>query len=306
MNGDRGQPSSQRGGFVGGVPDTHTHAHAQPRTRCARGRRRLRTVNAACWRLLGLPVSAEHVRSATGGLMERAWRRRRRRHGRSGLLLLRWLVLGGVLAAGERGRGAARRKLHAGVELVGEVLPLGSPGGGGGGGAETTLFEHGVREYELVGMEPARTYEVRVSYPATIPAAFTLRVVVPSTATPRLVLSGEDEPELRRSRRRRRRLGARRALLDTEKVVFGARDAGAQPVVRVSAALRGVAPPGHPSHTHVTYNIMLEECVLGVLPKSALPVAAHALALLALALGCAAFAAPFYRPRPSYGASART
>ncbi|VAI38458.1 unnamed protein product [Triticum turgidum subsp. durum] len=79
------------------------------------------------------------------------------------------------------------RALSIGDELVGETMPL----------------RHGRRVYRLAGLRPPAWYEVKISYPASIPSSFSIRLV-----------SDPDAAEDQGSKNRR--------LLNTEKIIFQA------------------------------------------------------------------------------------
>uniref|UniRef100_A0A453M543 Uncharacterized protein n=1 Tax=Aegilops tauschii subsp. strangulata TaxID=200361 RepID=A0A453M543_AEGTS len=79
------------------------------------------------------------------------------------------------------------RALSVGDELVGETMPL----------------RHGRRVYRLAGLRPPAWYEVKISYPASIPSSFSIRLV-----------SDPDAVEDQGSKNRR--------LLNTEKIIFKA------------------------------------------------------------------------------------
>ncbi|KAF8065449.1 hypothetical protein HT031_003050 [Scenedesmus sp. PABB004] len=181
-------------------------------------------------------------------------------------------------------------------------------------------LDTGAAAWALGGLSPSTSYEVRVSWPASIPAAISFELV-----------DGADTARSAAGAPARRRAGRR--LLDTEKLVFatdaaagvqarararralcaehargpcrrgggaaacpprpparrGAAAQGfAQPLVIVRAARRSVhrdGPKGGPSQ--LVYNIVLAEVVLG-LPTDIVPVVA---AVVVVSLGAAALAA---------------
>lgn len=114
--------------------------------------------------------------------------------------------------------------------------------------------------YELVGLQPASQYEVRVSYPATVPSAFDLQF---HTAP---------------SGRRLRNVEKLVFLTDEQGLVRGA----AQPLVRVTPLRTGVPLVPSPPQP-VPYSIVLEAMPLGV-PHSSWPLIGAVLLLLPLAL----------------------
>ncbi|KAL8171636.1 hypothetical protein V2J09_023440 [Rumex salicifolius] len=143
------------------------------------------------------------------------------------------------------------RTLIVGEELYKETMPL----------------QMGSRLYQLQGLKPYFWYEVKISYPASIPATFSLQ----------LRKGGSD---LRTNHNRR--------LLNTEKLIFQTEslnpisDQGGTYVL-VSVEAEGiVAIPGVQERETVLFNIVCDELLLG-LPHKAWPVVI--LAVLCLALG---------------------
>ncbi|KAK6782430.1 hypothetical protein RDI58_020226 [Solanum bulbocastanum] len=117
--------------------------------------------------------------------------------------------------------------LLVGQELMKETLPL----------------QSGSRLYELQGLNSNKWYEVKISYPASIPATFTLQLSKGSSG-----------------------LNVGRKLLNTEKIIFQA-DNGLQFLgdkgemfVLVNVEPEGiVAIPGVKEREHIIYNIELLE-----------------------------------------------
>nr|TKV90729.1 hypothetical protein SEVIR_9G047700v2 [Setaria viridis] len=111
------------------------------------------------------------------------------------------------------------RVLSVGEELVGETMPL----------------RNGRRVYRINGLRPSAWYEVKISYPASIPSSFSIRLV--------------DDPDGADWSSKNRR------LLNTEKIIFKAE--GSNPVyVLVTVEPEGVvAKPNVPEREHALFNI---------------------------------------------------
>ncbi|KAM0952094.1 hypothetical protein DsansV1_C03g0032771 [Dioscorea sansibarensis] len=132
---------------------------------------------------------------------------------------------------------ADTRILTVGEELEGETLPLKS----------------GRRLYRLAGLKESAWYEVKISYPASIPASFDIRLEKDVLET---------------------WLGRNRRLLNTEKMIFRADKSkelpgigGMYALVTVEAA--GVlAKPGLPDRELVVYNIVCDELLFGIPHKA--------------------------------------
>ncbi|CAH8389968.1 unnamed protein product [Eruca vesicaria subsp. sativa] len=124
--------------------------------------------------------------------------------------------------------------LFAGKEMWKETLPL----------------QSGSRVYRLVGLKSSSWYEVKISYPASIPALFSLE----------LLRNGEMSLKLKQMRR----------LLNTEKLVF--KSGSLEEVndkdglfVLVTVEPEGiVAIPSLKERTFIIYNIVCEEQLLGI------------------------------------------
>ncbi|KAG6524822.1 hypothetical protein ZIOFF_014766 [Zingiber officinale] len=115
------------------------------------------------------------------------------------------------------------KTLNVGIELKAETLPLRS----------------GRRTYELLGLRRSSSYEVKISYPASIPAKFSIQL-----QRPRL--------ELRSTKNRR--------LLDTEKLIFKA-DQEESVFVSLTVENGGViAMKSVPEQELVIYNIVCLSC----------------------------------------------
>ncbi|XP_042462936.1 uncharacterized protein LOC122046353 [Zingiber officinale] len=141
-------------------------------------------------------------------------------------------------------RDADLKTLNVGIELKAETLPLRS----------------GRRTYELLGLRRSSSYEVKISYPASIPAKFSIQL-----QRPRL--------ELRSTKNRR--------LLDTEKLIFKA-DQEESVFVSLTVENGGViAMKSVPEQELVIYNIVCDELMLGI-PHDAWRVGIAALLCLLL------------------------
>lgn len=128
------------------------------------------------------------------------------------------------------------RKLKVGEELFEEELAL----------------QRGQCIYELVGLELPKSYEVKISYPASIPASFTIELLKEGLL-----------PATRGGRR----------LLNTEKIIFRADESqGAEVYERMAPVhvLITVKPAGVVANRHakeqpvVIYNILCEEVTFGI------------------------------------------
>uniref|UniRef100_A0ACD6A1X6 Uncharacterized protein n=2 Tax=Avena sativa TaxID=4498 RepID=A0ACD6A1X6_AVESA len=121
------------------------------------------------------------------------------------------------------------RALRVGDELVGETMPL----------------RHGRRLYRLAGLRPPAWYEVKISYPASIPSSFSIRLVNDPDAV-------ED-------------LGSKnRRLLNTEKIIFKA-ESNKPVYVLVTVEPEGVvAKPNVPERELALFNIVCDELLLGI------------------------------------------
>ncbi|XP_024524495.1 uncharacterized protein LOC112344292 [Selaginella moellendorffii] len=130
------------------------------------------------------------------------------------------------------------RTLDVGRERLGEILPLAAMGSA---------------VYQVRGLDPAHDYEIKVSYPASVPAAFSLTLL-----------------------HSRRSSGTTRRLLNVEKIIFPARehlilDEGSHKVfVRVSVKPAGViAKRNFKEQEFIVYNIMCERVFFSGIPEQA-------------------------------------
>ncbi|XP_047092839.1 uncharacterized protein LOC124704611 [Lolium rigidum] len=121
------------------------------------------------------------------------------------------------------------RSLRVGDELLAEAMPL----------------RHGRRLYRLAGLRPHAFYEVKISYPASIPSSFSIRLV-----------NEPDAVEDSGSKNRR--------LLNTEKIIFKAEST--EPVyVLVTVEPEGVvAKPNVSERELALFNIVCDELLLGI------------------------------------------
>ncbi|WVZ60911.1 hypothetical protein U9M48_010870 [Paspalum notatum var. saurae] len=121
------------------------------------------------------------------------------------------------------------RALTVGEELFSETMPL----------------RQGRRVYRIDGLRPSAWYEVKISYPASIPSSFSLRLV-----------DGPDAADDQGSKNRR--------LLNTEKIIF--RSENSNPVyVLVTVEPEGVvAKPNVPERELALFNIVCDELMLGI------------------------------------------
>ncbi|GAB2250904.1 hypothetical protein Droror1_Dr00017154 [Drosera rotundifolia] len=152
-----------------------------------------------------------------------------------------------------------RKVLNVGKELYRETLPL----------------RMGSRLYKLEGLKPSAWYELKISYPASIPAIFSM------------VLKRDDSDV---------ELNMHRKLLNTEKLIFKAESSNANThqggmYVLVTIEPEGiVAIPGVPEREVILFNIVCDELLLGIPHKAWLVVIFAVLCLLF------AFIVPLYLP----------
>lgn len=149
--------------------------------------------------------------------------------------------------------------LHVGKELLKETLPL----------------QSGSCLYQLQGLKSNMWYEVKISYPASIPASFSIELK-----------KGSSNLELNFGRK----------LLNTEKLIFktdkleSLDDQGGLYVL-VSVMPEGVvAIPGVKERTYIIFNIVCDELFLGIPHK-----AWYVLILVSLCLAIA-FLIPSFLP----------
>ncbi|XP_042037415.1 uncharacterized protein LOC121783416 isoform X2 [Salvia splendens] len=149
--------------------------------------------------------------------------------------------------------------LRVGEELFKEVLPL----------------QNGARFYHLQGLKPQMWYEVKMSYPSSIPASFSLQLK-------------RGAPDLG--------LNQGRKLLNTEKIIFKTDgitsliEQGEMSVL-VNVEPEGVvAIPGKQETEYIIFNIVCDELFMGI-PHEAWYVVVFVLLGLVLA-----FVVPSYLP----------
>lgn len=148
--------------------------------------------------------------------------------------------------------------LNVGEELWEETLPL----------------KRGSRLYELHGLKPSTSYEVKISYPASIPSSFSIQLK-------------KDKSDAG--------VNLRRKLLNTEKLIFKAdyNDLSSQDqmYVLVTVEPAGVVAIPHASERDfVIFNIVCDELLLGIPHKAWWVVV---LVILCLFL---AFLTPYFLP----------
>ncbi|MCL7051780.1 hypothetical protein MKW94_022758 [Papaver nudicaule] len=146
--------------------------------------------------------------------------------------------------------------LKVGEELQHETLPL----------------QMGPRLYRLIGPKSFTSYEVKISYPASIPASFSIQLITDKLDT------GDNW----RNRR----------LLNTEKLIFNHQNLDqSEKYVLVSVEPAGVvAIPGVNERELVLFNIVCDELLLGI-PHKAIWVGV----LVLICLGVA-FVVPSFLP----------
>ncbi|CAL5429235.1 unnamed protein product [Camellia sinensis] len=140
---------------------------------------------------------------------------------------------------------------------------------------ETLPFQMGSRLYQLEGLKSQMWYEVKISYPASIPTSFSLRLT-----------RGNSSLGQKRGRK----------LLNTEKLIFKtdnldfSSDQGVMFVLVTVEPEGVVAIPNVQERKEVIFNIVCDELLLGI-PRAAWWVAI--LVLLCLGL---AFVIPYFLP----------
>ncbi|KAD4179176.1 hypothetical protein E3N88_27767 [Mikania micrantha] len=149
--------------------------------------------------------------------------------------------------------------LNVGEELKKETLPL----------------QSGFRIYQLQGLRPSMWYEVKISYPASIPARFSLQ------------LKRGDSDSL---------VNHHRKLLNTEKLVFMNDDTDLRNNQSITYVVLTVEPegvvaiPNLKEREMVIYNIVCDELMLGI------PYDAWWVVILAVVCLGVAFSVPFFLP----------
>ncbi|XP_026399996.1 uncharacterized protein LOC113295876 isoform X2 [Papaver somniferum] len=153
---------------------------------------------------------------------------------------------------------ADSKVLNVGEELLRETLPL----------------QMGSRLYRLNGLKSSTWYEVKISYPASIPASFSIQLI-------------RDKSDIGHNWNRR--------LLNTEKLIFEADSndiPNHQKYVLVSVEPAGVvAIPGVKERELVLFNIVCDELLLGI-PHKAIWVGV----LVVICLGVACIVPSFLPP----------
>ncbi|KAL3650776.1 hypothetical protein CASFOL_007179 [Castilleja foliolosa] len=172
-------------------------------------------------------------------------------------------ILTGLLPS--RGSMIREKVLHVGEELF----------------KETLLLQNGDCLYQLRGLRPHTWYEVKISYPASIPASFTLRLS-----------RGISDTGLNHARK----------LLNTEKLIFktdgmlSLLEEG-EMYVLVNVEPEGiVAIPGEQEREYVMFNIVCGELLMGI-PHKAWYVAVLVLVCMVFAFVVPSFLPPFLLPK---------
>lgn len=182
--------------------------------------------------------------------------------------LKRWLIFVYFILScttSIHGSGIGRKDLRVGEELYREMLPL----------------QNGAHHYQLQGLRPHTWYEVKISYPASIPSAFTLQL-------------SRGIPDLTPNRGRK--------LLNTEKLIFKTDGMisfsdQSEMSVLVNVEPEGfVAIPGKREREYVVFNIVCDELLLGI-PHQAWYVVVLVLFCLVFAFAVPSFLPPFFMPK---------
>ncbi|XP_062087267.1 uncharacterized protein LOC133794096 [Humulus lupulus] len=143
---------------------------------------------------------------------------------------------------------------------------------------ETLSLQSGSRLYQLQGLKSYTWYEVKISYPASIPASFSLEL--------------KDSANLA--------LHTNRRLLNTEKLIFKTESLDLSKKdgmnILVTVEPEGfVAKPNVPEREFIIFNIVCDELLLGI-PHKAWWVAAMVLLCLCLAFFVPSFLPPYLLP----------
>ncbi|PIA35790.1 hypothetical protein AQUCO_03500271v1 [Aquilegia coerulea] len=196
------------------------------------------------------------------------------------LLCFCWFIIHSSLSQGHGSLYAEsylidNKVLNVGEELWEETLPL----------------KMGSRLYELRGLKSSTWYEVKISYPASIPSSFSIQLK-----------RGKSDVTL----------NLKRKLLNTEKLIFKAdhddliKHQGGMYVLVSVEPVGVVAIPHASEREFVMFNIVCDELLLGI-PHKAWWVVAFVILCLVLA-----FVAPCYLPshllqkNPSLSSTDRT
>ncbi|KAM5565602.1 hypothetical protein ABKV19_019557 [Rosa sericea] len=153
-----------------------------------------------------------------------------------------------------------KKVLNVGEELWRENLPL----------------RMGSRLYRLQGIKPDTWYEVKISYPASIPASFSIQLKRGDLELP---------------------LNGNRRLLNTEKLIFksendGSNDQGGTYVLVTVEPEGVVAIPNVQEREYIIFNIVCDELLLGI-PHQAWWVVGFVVVCLVLAFIIPSFLPPF-------------
>ncbi|XP_051134602.1 uncharacterized protein LOC127253855 isoform X2 [Andrographis paniculata] len=130
--------------------------------------------------------------------------------------------------------------------------------------------------YQLRELKPHTWYEVKISYPASIPASFSLQLIKGASGLG---------------------LNQGRKLLNTEKLIFKTVNDQVGMSVLVNVKPEGiVAIPGKQEREYVVFNIVCDELFLGI-PHKAWYVVGLLLACLVLAFVIPSFLPPLFLPK---------
>ncbi|WCJ29327.1 hypothetical protein M5689_010968 [Euphorbia peplus] len=144
---------------------------------------------------------------------------------------------------------------------------------------ETLLFQRGSRFYQLQGLKSYTWYEVKISYPASIPASFSIQLK-------------KEDLDMGMNRNRR--------LLNTKKLIFKSDNFTSQQrnfSVLVSVEPEGfVAIPNVPERQYIIFNIVCDKLLMDI-PQKALLVVILVLLCLVLAFIIPCFLVPYLIPR---------
>ncbi|CAA0810543.1 Unknown protein [Striga hermonthica] len=166
-----------------------------------------------------------------------------------------------------------RKVLHVGEELF----------------RETLVLQNGACLYELRGLRPRTWYEVKISYPASIPASFSLRL-------------SRGISDLGLNRGGRKLLNTEKLIFETDEILSSVEQGRMYVLLNVEPE-GVVAIPGKQEREYIMFNIVCDELLLGI-PHKAWFVVALVLVCLVFAFVVPSFLPPFMLPekgnRPLY------
>ncbi|KAF7817093.1 putative transmembrane protein [Senna tora] len=173
------------------------------------------------------------------------------------LCILHIVIKGPTLCFGNTDE---NKSLRVGEELWRETLPL----------------QGGSRLYQVQNLKPQTWYEVKISYPASIPASFSIQLE-------------RDNSDMVLNNNRR--------LLNTEKLIFKTESDLAKTHVLVTVDPEGfVAIPHVPERQFIMFNIVCDELLFGI-PHQAWWVVVLAILCIGIAIIIPFFLPPCFLPK---------